>query len=53
MELDALDHVGLLASDIGRSIDGGDPGAAATFRPPAPICLSLSARAYESAQAEL
>jgi len=88
MELDALDHVGLLVSDIDRSIewyervlglqrahedisgrkpavlvangtgvslfpDGGDPGAAAAFRPPAHVCFRLSARAYQSAQAEL
>lgn len=88
MELDALDHVGLLVSDIDRSIewyervlglerayeavsgsklavlvvngtgvslfpDDRDPGAAATFRPPAHVCFRLSARACESAQAEL
>jgi catechol 2,3-dioxygenase-like lactoylglutathione lyase family enzyme len=88
MELDALDHVGLLVSDIDRSVewyervlglerayrtisgrnpavlvtngtgvslfpDEGNPDAAATFRPPAHLCFRLSARAYESARAEL
>ena len=93
MELDALDHVGLLVSDIDRSIEWyervlglerayqdvsgrnpavlvakgsvakgsgvslfpgeGGPDAAATFRPPAHVCFRLSARAYESARAEL
>ena len=88
MELDALDHVGLLVSDIDRSVEWyervlglerayqdvsgrnpavlvakgtgvslfpgeGSPDAAATFRPPAHVCFRLSARAYESARAEL
>jgi catechol 2,3-dioxygenase-like lactoylglutathione lyase family enzyme len=88
MEFDALDHVGLLVSDIDRSIEWyervlglerayhdvsgrnpavlvakgtgvalfpgeGGPDVAAMFRPPAHVCFRLSARAYQSARAEL
>jgi catechol 2,3-dioxygenase-like lactoylglutathione lyase family enzyme len=88
VKLEALDHVGVLVSDIDRSIEwyqrvlglkrayegtpsskpavlvangsgvslfpaGGEPSAAATFRPPAHVCFRLSGRGFQSARTEL